>query len=206
MESWIEAIAAVVSIIIAIVALLQSYKSIELSNRQLLFEKRINVWIFVSDLNVMYEQTREHIIEYILVDYDIDINLDYLYIWLTDCEEFKGTGLDLLLLTASDSMSERNESSQKIRAVTKELMRLSASLDFILPTLLASVTKHFVDTYLAFLIAIVRYQEYISTVQDNKQNEYGEKVKRIASMLDDAYRQFNSDNVQNEAKKLLTLN
>lgn len=63
MEIVINVLLSIVSLTIALVAIFQTKKQIALSNKQLLFDRRLEKYIIIKDLLLLFANNRERIVD-----------------------------------------------------------------------------------------------------------------------------------------------
>lgn len=86
-DTWMTIIAVVISII----ALFQTAKQTKLSNKQQLFDRRLENYLFLKDLLILYSKNRKIVIN----NPDICTDLDIPFILLTNCSSLESMALVL---------------------------------------------------------------------------------------------------------------
>lgn len=80
MENFLNISISIISLIIALVAIVQTSKQIKLSNRQHLFDKRLEKYMIIKDLLTLFSKNRVHIVD----KKDLVRCLDLQFSWLTN--------------------------------------------------------------------------------------------------------------------------
>lgn len=124
MEIVINVLLSIVSLTIALVAIFQTKKQIVLSNKQLLFDRRLEKYIIIKDLLSLFANNRKHIVnkenlakcldfqfsQLVNVSYLSDmifaikepLNSDKQNIFLTKCEMLEKYAVEISLLWDND--------------------------------------------------------------------------------------------------------
>ena len=86
LSEWIGIGVSAISVIIAIVALWQTHRQIAISNKQQLFDRRLNLYIEVNTLLRLLKDN----IPYLTDDSSFYHKNDLIFAWLTNCSELEG--------------------------------------------------------------------------------------------------------------------
>jgi hypothetical protein len=83
-DTWMT----VIAVLISVIALLQTAKQTKLSNKQQLFDRRLEKYLFVKDLLILYKDNRALFVS----DESICEMVDFQFIMLTNCSSLEKMG------------------------------------------------------------------------------------------------------------------
>lgn len=118
--SAVSAIGTVAAAVFAAVAACQTRKQIELSNRQSLFDKRIERWIKAEGLLALFEKNRD----LIAVGDDPVLEADLLFIWLTNNAWLEDSASALKNIEDTSDKKQLLTRLEEIDALAKEIALL----------------------------------------------------------------------------------
>ncbi len=194
-DTWLS----IASVGIAALALFQSHKQIQLSNKQQLFEKRLDTYLILEDLLGLYRKQREYIERKRL---DQPIPSDELH-W------------DFLVLTSNrtldglcDTILPQNRKSGKAVFVSKldELERTVQKLKFIFQESVSSDACEFMDAYINILMMLYIYDAHLVAVDTTNT----EPMKRQAifdsyDRLKKAFAQIEGKDIEKKMAEIIRL-
>ena len=146
-NSWFSIITALT----AIIALFQTWKQIKVSNKQNLFEKRINVLIKVTGLMKLYEENRNLMIEDNKKDDSVVLMVDFNFENLTN-----NTYLEDIAICVHKALEQPYQKQLLTRL--EELRNISTTIMYLFPDKQAKVLSEFVYNYQETLFTIYQYQ------------------------------------------------
>ena len=202
---WIS----VIAILISIVALFQTNRQIKLGNRQQLFDRRLDKYLFVRDLLNLYNKNQN-----LCVEYDDKFeNVDFLFAMLTNCAALES------ICTA---ISEPLHGDKHKEFLTKcEMFEKSATeIELLWTDDLAKITGQFVRAYKDLLMALYQQQIMLNHIKklneetpitlevfQNKAKENAERIKlfEIIDKIDCAYREIVEKKIEEHLKKSIKL-
>lgn len=191
----------------AIYALVQTHMQIKISNKQFLFNKRLDKYLLVRSLIELYKENIT------LLDYkdskDAEaIIVDYQFINLTNINYLKD-------ITCIISDPKNNEYKNNFLITIEELKKISAEVKFIFPDK-NNYLSNFVFNYQNVLMELYKYQILLEDIKNDKiprkqkptfkelQKEYGElnHRKRLYEALDKLKNSYNKLVEKNIIKKI----
>lgn len=205
---------AIITALIAIVALLQTHKQIKISNKQYLFDKRLSKYLLAKGLLELYKDNKS------LLDYTDDsddeaIIVDYQFINLTNNNYLKN-------VTCIINEPKNNEFKNNFLVKIEELKQLSNEVRFLFPNKSGLLLSNFIMKYQDILMELYKYQIVLDLMKNRKipkkneptyselQNEYGELKHRhrLYDAIDDlkkSYHEVVSKKVINKIEKSIKL-
>ena len=205
--------ATLISIIISVVALIQSYKQIKLSNKQNLFNERLKNYLLVQSLIDLYRNNRDHILKikreaiYFACDFDFTglINNSYL--------ESMGDAIKRPLQPI-----QQKDFLRKIEEINQEAERV----EFIYDKKEAKQLSKFVSLYSKYLMESYRYIVLLQSMEEIRSTDIqkrdvhniaatvGEEKERkelfkILDDLDDIYNKLVKNKVMKKIRKQIKL-
>lgn len=163
-------ILSIISVVIAIIALFQTQREIKLSNKQQLFERRLNCYLIIKQLLDTYKKERINLQNKSLEMIDNDVDIDFIRMtnnnYLGDIQTvFVNPVLhenELLFLNKLD-----------------EIDKLANELIFIFPRKKAIVLKEFINYYNQVLMEMYRYKIFLL----NKNNKINPQILYSFSLI-----------------------
>lgn len=205
---------AIITALIAIVALLQTHKQIKISNKQYLFDKRLSKYLLAKGLLELYKDNES------LLDYTDDpdteaIIVDYQFINLTNNNYLKD-------VTCIINEPKNNEFKNNFLVKIEELKQLSNEVRFLFPNKSGLLLSNFIMKYQNVLMELYKYQIVLDLMKKDEiprknkptynelQNEYGELKHRhrLYDAIDDlkeSYHEVVSKKVINKIEKSIKL-
>jgi len=169
-EIVINILLPIVSLIIALVAIFQTKKQIELSNKQHLFDRRLEKYIIIKDLLLLFANNRELIVD----------KKD-----LTGCPDFQ-----FKLLTNVSYLSDMifaikeplNSDKQNIFLTKCEMLeKYAVEISLLWDNDTGKIFGEFIKTYKEVLFKLYQLQIYISHIDD-----YNKKQNNILELMMDS--------------------
>lgn len=204
MEIVINILLPIVSLIIALVAIYQTKKQIVLSNKQLLFDRRLEKYIIIKDLLSLFANNRKHIVnkenlakcldfqfsQLINVSYLSDmifaikepLNSDKQNIFLTKCEMLEKYAVEISLLWDNDTGKIFGKFIKTYKEVWFKL--------YLQQTYIDGLKKHNEEQNEILKIDLDSYEK--KTLEYAKEIELFETIQN----LDDIYRRIINENLE----------
>ena len=173
---------AIITAVIAIIALFQTHVQIKISNKQFLFDKRLDKYLLVKGLLELYKDN-EKLLDYNNYPDDEAIIVDFQLINLTNNNYLKD-------VTCITSESKNNDFKNAFLVKIEELKGLSTEIRFLFPNKNGQLLEYFIMKYQNILMELYKYQIILDLMMDdaiprkNKptyielQKEYGELEHR----------------------------
>lgn len=159
-EAILNIILSTIVALTAIFALFQTHRQIKLSNKQFLFNRRLDKYLLAKSLIELYKDNIN------LLDYkdnkdDEAIIVDFQFINLTNIEYLKD-------ITCIISDPKNNEYKTNFLIKIEELKKLSTEIKFIFPNKGSQYLSKFVFNYQNVLMELYKYQVLIDDmINDN---------------------------------------
>lgn len=171
---------SVVSIIIAIVALFQTQRQIALSNKQQLFERRLERYIEISKLLRLLKNN----IIYLKNDSSFYRTNDLIFAWLTNCSELADMGA-----AVADPLQP--DKQKQLLTIHEHLKKSAVEIKMIFSKGLGKTMGNFVDVYANLLKEMYQMQVFITKSEEDREKfdrvptleEYEKKCKDMANGL-----------------------
>lgn len=208
-NSWFSIITALT----AIIALFQTWKQIKVSNKQNLFEKRINVLIKVTGLMKLYEENRNLMIDDNEKDDSAVLMVDFNFENLTN-----NTYLEDIAICIHKSLEQPYQKQLLTRL--EELRNISTSIMYLFPDKQAKALSDFVFNYQNTLFTIYQYQILSNNIRNDsikfktdvhdmakKLNEPKQREKLLVSYkkLEESYKKIITEDIIEEIRKKIKL-
>ena len=213
-EVIVNLILSIVVAFTAVIAIWQTHKQIKLSNKQFLFDKRLNKYILVKNLVELYKENIE-ILDYSDAKEDEPITVLFQFVNLTNFDYLK----DIACI-----INEPRNSEFKTRFLIKmeELKRTSTEIKLIFSNKSKIYLSEFVFNYQDVLMEMYKYQFFIDEMRNDKiprkqklsfkelSKEYGEAShrKKLYNALDRlkvSYKKINEKNVIDKIERSIKL-
>lgn len=209
----IECVATVISIVIAVIALIQSHNQTKLSNKQNLFNERIKNYLIINGLIELYNMNKKNIEEkkkneiYFSCDFMLSCLINNSYL------EIMGGAINKPL-----HQSEQKEFLRKI----EELKNEAEKTKFIFDEKIANDVNMFINSYADLLMGLYKYvvlidsmrniQEQIPQKQDIyevakevNEEEYRKELFNKFENLKNAYNSLEENNIIKKLSKQIKL-
>lgn len=173
---------AIITAVIAIIALFQTHVQIKISNKQFLFDKRLDKYLLAKGLLELYKDN-EKLLDYNSCLDDEAIIVDYQFINLTNNNYLKD-------VTCIINEPKNNDFKNAFLVKIEELKGLSTEIRFLFPNKNGQLLENFIMKYQNILMELYKYQIILDLMMDdaiprkNKptyielQKEYGELEHR----------------------------
>ena len=156
LDFWLS----LVAVVAAIVALFQTNTQIKLSNKQQLFNRRLEKYLLIKELLSLYSENRNLIIH---TD-SICESVKFIFTWLTN-----SSTLEAMCLAMKNPLKHEE---QKIFLTKCEMLEKSAmEIELIWRGKVAHIMGHFVRQYKELLQAMYRQQIMLDSLHDEKEKE-----------------------------------
>ena len=205
MEIVINVLLSIVSLTIALVAIFQTKKQIALSNKQLLFDRRLEKYIIIKDLLLLFANNRERIVDkkdlarcldfqfslLTNVSYLSDmifaikepLNSDKQNVFLTKCEMLEKYAVEISLLWDNDIGQIFSEFVKTYKELLNNLYQQQTRID--------GLKKHNEEQNdIKYLIDLDSYEKI--TLENAKEIKLFETIQN----LDDIYRRIINENLE----------
>ena len=186
---------AIITAVIAIIALFQTHVQIKISNKQFLFDKRLDKYLLAKGLLELYKDN-EKLLDYNSYPDDEAIIVDYQFINLTNNNYLKD-------VTCIINEPKNNDFKNAFLVKIEELKGLSTEIRFLFPNKSGQLLENFIMKYQNVLMELYKYQITLDSMKNDKiprknkptynelQKEYGE--------LEHRYRLYNAINDLNNS-------
>lgn len=205
---------AIITALIAIIALLQTHKQIKISNKQYLFDKRLSKYLLAKGLLELYKDN-ESFLDYTDYTDEEAIIVDYQFTNLTNNNYLKD-------VTCIINEPKNNEFKNNFLVKIEELKQLSNEVRFLFPNKSGLLLSNFIMKYQDTLMDLYKYQIVLDLMKNDEiprknkptynelQNEYGELKHRhrLYDAIDDlnkSYHEVVSKKVINKIEKSIKL-
>lgn len=169
---------AIITAFIAIIALLQTHKQIKISNKQFLFDKRLNKYLLAKGLLELYKDNA-NLLNYDKTPDDEAIIVDFQFINLTNNNFLKD-------ITCIINEPKNNDFKNNFLIKIEELKELSNEIRFLFQNKSGLLLGDFIMKYQNLLMELYKYQIVLDLMINDKvpkknkptynelQKEYGE--------------------------------
>ena len=169
---------AIITAVIAIIALLQTHKQIKISNKQFLFDKRLNKYLLTKGLLELYKDN-ERLLDYAKYSDNEPIIVDFQFVKLTNNNYLKDVACII-------KEPKNNDFKNAFLVKIEELKELSTEVRFLFPNKSGQLLGNFIMKYQNVLMELYKYQIVLDLMRNDKiprknkptyielQNEYGE--------------------------------
>lgn len=205
---------AIITALIAIIALLQTHKQIKISNKQYLFDKRLSKYLLAKGLLELYKDN-ESFLDYTDNPDDESIIVDYQFTNLTNNNYLKD-------VTCIINEPKNNEFKNNFLVKIEELKKLSNEVRFLFQNKNGLLLSNFIMKYQNVLMELYKYQIVLDLMKNDEiprknkptynelQKEYGELKHRhrLYDAIDDlkkSYHEVVSKKVINKIEKSIKL-
>lgn len=173
---------SIMTAVIAIIALFQTHVQIKISNKQFLFDKRLDKYLLAKGLLELYKDNKK-LLDYNSCPDDKAIIVDYQFINLTNNNYLKD-------VTRIINEPKNNDFKNAFLVKIEELKKLSTEIKFLFPNKSGQLLGNFIMKYQNILMELYKYQIISDLINDDKiprknklsyidlQKEYGELKHR----------------------------
>ena len=173
---------SIITAVIAIIALFQTHVQIKISNKQFLFDKRLDKYLLAKGLLELYKDN-EKLLDYNSCPDDEAIIVDYQFINLTNNNYLKD-------VTCIINEPKNNDFKNAFLVKIEELKKLSTEIKFLFPNKSGQLLGNFIMKYQNILMELYKYQIISDLINDDNipkknkptyielQKEYGELEHR----------------------------
>lgn len=160
-----------ISAIVAIIALLISCYQARLSNKQSLFNRRLNIWITVDKLMSVYVKNAKDLEH----DDEPQMDIDLLFVWLTNTTYLQS-------ISASINKALDADPQLKLHLKLDEMRSLAMEARFCFKGKSGEAIAEFVEAYQSLLFSMYQYQILL--------NKMSQSAKVYQWTLEQASEQF----------------
>lgn len=172
-SEWINLLLSVITTLVAILALFQSKQQIRLSNKQHLFDKRIEYYIIAKDFISLYESNQSLL--------TIENNQPVMEIVFIFTSMTNNTYLEDIT-NITDHLSEKPYRKNFLKSL-ETIRSISTKIRFVFNGKASHYLSNFVHCYQEFLMEMYRYQIIIKHMHEH--------TDRFKSTLEDAQKACN---------------
>lgn len=141
---------SIITAVIAIIALFQTHVQIKTSNKQFLFDKRLDKYLLAKGLLELYKDN-EKLLDYNSYPDDEAIIVDYQFINLTNNNYLKD-------VTCIINEPKNNDFKNAFLVKIEELKGLSTEIRFLFPNKSGQLLENFIMKYQNVLMELYKYQ------------------------------------------------
>ena len=197
----------------AIIALFQTRSQIRVSNKQNLFEKRMNILIKVTGLMKLYEENRNLMIEDNKKDDSVVLMVDFNFENLTN-----NTYLEDIAICVHKALEQPYQKQLLTRL--EELRNISTTIMYLFPDKQAKVLSEFVYNYQETLFTIYQYQILSNNIRKDSikfktdahdmakqlsEPKHREKLLLSYKKLEESYKKIITEDIIEEIRKKIKL-
>ena len=181
MEIVINVLLSIVSLTIALVAIFQTKKQIALSNKQLLFDRRLEKYIIIKDLLLLFANNRERIVD----KKDLARCLDFQFSLLTNVSY-----LSDMIFAIKEPL---NSDKQNVFLTKCEMLeKYAGEISLLWDNDIGQIFSEFVKTYKELLNKLYQQQTRIDGLK--KHNEEQNDIKYLIDL--DSYEKITLENAK----------
>lgn len=193
-SAWLSIISAV----IALIALFQAYTQIKLSNKQQLFEKRLDVYLIIEELLRCYRAEQKTIQDARSHSTQTDQML---------CMQFIAfTSIHSLGEISSCIYNQTDENRELFLLKLDMLDRIEQEIAFLFPKKEANLMSEFVHLYTVLLMTLYAYRNNVEIISIPKDDE--ERNLRLLGIyyaLQECHDEIENKQVENKLEKIIHL-
>lgn len=160
-----------ISAIVAIIALLISCYQARLSNKQSLFNRRLNIWITVDKLMSVYVKNAKNLEH----DDEPQMAIDLLFVWLTNTTYLQS-------VSASIHHVLDAEHQLKLHLKINEMRSLAMEARFCFKNKSGDAIAEFIEAYQSLLFSMYQYQILLNMMPE-KAKEYQWTLEQASEKL-----------------------
>lgn len=160
MEIVINILLPIVSLIIALVAIFQTKKQIVLSNKQYLFDRRLEKYIIIKDLLLLFANNRELIVD----ERDLAQCLDFEFSRLTNVSY-----LSDMIFAVNEPL---NSDKQNVFLTKCEMLeKYAVEISLLWDNDIGKVFSEFIKTYKEVLFKLYQQQVFINGLKKDREEQ-----------------------------------
>lgn len=160
-----------ISAIVAIIALLISCYQARLSNKQSLFNRRLNIWITVDKLMGVYANNAENLEH----DDEPQMAIDLLFVWLTNTTYLQSISASINKVLDADLQL-------KLHLKLDEMRSLAMEAKFCFKGKTGDAIAEFIEAYQSLLFSMYQYQ-ILSKMMVEKSNVFQWTLEQASEKL-----------------------
>lgn len=189
---------SIISVVIALIALFQAHSQIKLSNKQQLFEKRLDVYLVIEELLRCYRNNQETIQS--INSHSTQTN-QMLYI------QFAIFTSTHSLSEISSCIYEQTDENQKLFLLKLDMLdRIEQEIAFLFPKKEATLMSKFVHLYTGLLMTLYTYTNKIELIRIPKDDkERYLKLLEIYDALQECHNAIVNNQVENKLARIIHL-
>lgn len=162
-----------ISAIVAIIALLISCYQARLSNKQSLFNRRLNIWITVDKLMSAYAKNAKNLEH----DDEPQMAIDLLFVWLTNTTYLQSISASINKVLDADLQL-------KLHLKLDEMRSLAMEVKFCFKGKSGEAIAEFIEDYQSLLFSMYQYQVLFNKMLQNAR-EYQWTLEQASERLDE---------------------
>ncbi len=171
---------SVISVAIAIIALFQSNKQIRISNKQSLFDRRLEKYLIAKDLLNLFENNRKHIVD----DKNLHFSLSLQFSWLTNT-----TYLCDMIFAINEPLD--TEKQNILLSKCEMLEKYATEINVLWDNDAGEAVGNFIRAYKVLLFKLYQQKVFVNTF-----DEYNKKQNGITEL------KITGDEIQKKLKKM----
>lgn len=160
-----------ISAIVAIIALLISCYQARLSNKQSLFNRRLNIWITVDKLMGVYAKNAKNLKQ----EDEPQMAIDLLFVWLTNTAYLQSVSASINKVLDTDLQL-------KLHLKLDEMRSLAMEARFCFKGKSGEAISEFIDAYQTLLFSMYQYQ-ILFKMMSEKAKEYQWTLEQASEKL-----------------------
>lgn len=170
---------SIISVCIAVFALIQSNKQIKISNKQSLFDRRLEKYLIAKDLLNLFENNRKHIID----DENLHLSLSLQFSWLTNT-----TYLCDMILAINEPLN--SEKQNILLSKCEMLEKYATEINVLWDNKAGEIFGNYVRTYKLLLFKLYQQKVFV-----NSYDEYNKEKNGLTELM------ISGEEIQKKAKE-----
>lgn len=162
MNIVLNVLLSVVSVVIALIAIYQTQKQIKLSNKQQLFDRRLEKYMVIKDLLTLFSNNKKFVVENKSLIKDVALQFN----WLTNV-----TYLTDMIIAVSDALDTKKQNI--LLSKCEMLEKYAVEISVLWKDETGEVFSRFVRTYKEMLFKMYQQQKSINTYRELNEKQNG---------------------------------
>lgn len=169
----------IITLMIAFIAIFQTYKQIKISNKQHLFDKRIEKFLICTGLLSLYSENKKLIKE---ENKDVPLEVTMLFSGLTN---------NLYLKDIGNIINDTHNEKLRIDFLIKleDLYKVASEIELIFPSRHSKILKEFILEYRDLLQKLYKYRCVLEKIETENNKKKQEFVKLQKTFGEEKYRE-----------------
>ena len=148
------------SVVIALIALFQTYYQTKLGNKHQLFDRRVKIYLLFTTLLQLYKEQSS----VLGLQRKISYRGSELFVWLTNCSNLED-------MAEAIGKPLHSEEHKNLLVKCERLRNASVEASMIFDSEVGKITSDFIKTYSYFLKALYQQQLYLARREKDEQGE-----------------------------------